>query len=103
MNSDDVRPQLLLSVQRALLGEVFPSLRGVAVGWDSYRLHVVCYIDGAIADTDLERLQEVETEIAADFPADYEVQLDTIRCDTPTVMPSLIAWAFLRREEETSR
>jgi len=95
----DLRPQVLLSIQRALLGEVFPALRGVAVGWQDRTIRIVCYTDGPVSATDQERLAGVETEVLADFSEDYEVQLDIIRCDGPAEMAPLQAWAYQRREK----
>ena len=95
----DIRQRILLSLQRALLGEVFPALRGVTVGWDEGMIRIVCYIDGPISPIDEERLSGVETEVLADFSEDYEVRLDTIRCDEPANMPFLQAWAYRRREQ----
>jgi hypothetical protein len=94
----EMRPQVLLSVQRALLGEVFPSLRGVALGWDDRRIGIVCYIDGPISTSDQDRLASVETEVQADFSEAYEIELEIVRCDAPAKMAPLQAWAYLRRE-----
>ena len=93
-----IRPRVLLSVQRALLGEVFPALRGVGVGWDDRTIRIVCYIDGPASPTDQDGLSGVESEVMADFSEDYEVRLDTVRCDEPAEMSPLQAWAYLRRE-----
>lgn len=93
----DIRARVLLSVQRALLGEVFPALRGVTVGWDDRTIRIVCYMDGPISARDQERLGCVEAEISADFE-DYQVHVDTVRCDAPADMAPLRAWAYRRRE-----
>jgi hypothetical protein len=95
----DIRPRILLSVQRALLGEVFPAVRGVTVGWDHSTIRIVCYIDGPVEPMDQERLSCVESEVIADFSEDYEVRLDTVRCDEPANMTPLQAWAYRRREK----
>jgi hypothetical protein len=95
----DIRPRVLLSVQRALLGEVFPALRGVAVGWDEHTIRIACYIDGPVSPADQDGLSGVESEVMADFSEDYEVRLDALRCDEPTEMMPLQAWAYRRREK----
>jgi hypothetical protein len=40
--------ELLLAAQRALLGEIVPSLRGVAVEWNNHTILVYFYNDGEI-------------------------------------------------------
>jgi hypothetical protein len=95
----DVRPRVLLSVQRALLGEVFPALRGVSVGCDDCLIRIVCYVDGPTSPADQERLTGVESEVMADFSEAYEVCLDIVRCDVPAEMAPLQAWAYRRRED----
>jgi hypothetical protein len=94
----DIRPRILLSVQRALLGEVFPAMRGVTAGWDDSTVRIVCYIDGPISPMDQERLSVVESEVLADLSDDYQVRLDIIRCDEPANLTPLKAWAYRRRE-----
>jgi hypothetical protein len=94
-----IRPRILLAVQRALLGEVFPAVRGVTVGWNDHTIRILCYIDGPVSPTDQERLSCVESEVMADFSDDYEVRLDTVRCDAPADMTPLQAWAYRRREK----
>ena len=55
INADDtLRQRIVLSVQRALLGEVTPNLRGVAADWNDTEIRVVCYFDGPISDTNRE-------------------------------------------------
>lgn len=93
-----IRTRVLLSVQRALLGEVFPSLRGVSVGLDERSIRLVCYVDGPVSPMDLDRLSGVEAEVIADFSENTEVRLEVIRCDVPAEMRSLTVWAYRRRE-----
>ncbi|HEX8201392.1 MAG TPA: hypothetical protein VF590_12970 [Isosphaeraceae bacterium] len=96
----DRRIQVLLSVNRALLGEVPPSLRGVTVAWDEHSIEVVAYFDGEIAVEDRESMECVLTEVIADFSPDPEAQyrLDCLRRDAPARMEPLRAWVYLRRE-----
>jgi hypothetical protein len=46
----------LLSVQRALSGEVSPPLRGVTVGWYDYVIQLRSYFDGPISEEDRESM-----------------------------------------------
>ena len=84
----DLRTRVLLSLQRALLGAVFPSLRGVTVEWDERNVHIICYLHGPAAASEVATLSCVETEVIADLP-DHKVRLDAVRCDAPAKMSSL--------------
>ncbi len=58
---------LLLVTQRALLGEVIPSLRGVAVEWKNNTIVVYFYHDGEISPELWNNFSCVVTEIVANF------------------------------------
>jgi hypothetical protein len=104
------RGEMVLSVQRALLGNVTSNLRGVAVDWDDRIIRVVCYYHGPISDADKELMNCVHTEIATDFVDRKPVELVTERIDMPTKLigpESVIrpekrlthrGWVFLRKE-----
>jgi len=94
----DMRAGVLLSVQRALLGEVFPALRGVSIELDDSKICLVCIVDGMLSSEDAESLSCIESEVMADFPEEYEVSLETVRCDAPAEMPTCSVWAYRRRE-----
>jgi hypothetical protein len=94
----DRRIHVLLSVQRALLGEVPPALRGVTVGWDASSINIVCYFDGEISEEDQASMSCVETEVIADSFPEYDVRLECVRRDAPAKMEDLREWVFLRRE-----
>ena len=61
------RTLVLLSLQRALLGEVFSSLRAVTVDWSDSMVKFWAYVDGPLAAEDEESLSCVSAEVAADF------------------------------------
>ncbi len=67
MGKLEFRQCVLLSVQRALLGEVPPALRGVTLGWDDSLIYLRCYFDGPISEEDHESMELVATEVMADF------------------------------------
>jgi hypothetical protein len=93
-----LRGALLLSVQRALLGAVSPTLRGVTVGWQGQVIRLRFYTDGPISSEDREALSVVGAEVIADFPAPWAIDEEVIREDAPEPMECLEAWAYLRRE-----
>lgn len=89
----------MLSLQRALLGEVSSALRGVTAGWRDWVFDIVCYFDGPISEADEYSMGCVSAEIAADFPPEYTVNFDVVRKDAPAEMPVLREWVYRRRED----
>jgi 5-(carboxyamino)imidazole ribonucleotide synthase len=79
----NIRPLVLLSVQRALLGEISDAVRAVACGWSENSVAINCYFDGEITEDDRESMSCLETELLAGFPPEYEVTVSLFRCDSP--------------------
>jgi hypothetical protein len=94
---------LLLSVQRALLGEVPPALRGVTVAWHDQVILIRSYFDGPITDGDREAMSCATSEVIADFPAPWTIEDDVVRCDAPEPLECLAAWAYHRQEPSVRR
>jgi hypothetical protein len=97
MKHGQLRANVLLSIQRALLGVISSKLRGVTVAWSSVSIDILCFFDGPISDDDKDAMQEVETEVMADF-VDHEVSLNIERHDAPKPMSLLREWVYRRRE-----
>lgn len=93
-----LRTALLLSAQRALLGEVPPSLRGVSLHARDDALQVVFYFDGPVAAEDRESASCVASGMAADFPRLRAVDQRIERVDAPAPLPPDAVWAYRRRE-----
>ncbi|OGE64701.1 hypothetical protein A3J13_00845 [Candidatus Daviesbacteria bacterium RIFCSPLOWO2_02_FULL_36_8] len=91
----------LLSVQRALLGEVSFALRGVVVDYEEAKKIIIrCYFDGEISEEDKESMSEVQTSVMADFDLDIDIELEIERLDSPK-RPQLSnnwTWVYFRRE-----
>jgi len=98
-NGQSLRPELLLSLQRALLAEIPPSLRGVTCGLDTSKIVIHCFFEGMILEEDSESMERVATEVIADFP-EHEVLIECIRKDAPKPLQSgsLQDWVYWRRE-----
>jgi hypothetical protein len=94
-----MRSRALLSIQRALLGEVFPALRAVTIEWQPDLVKFYAYVDGAISDEDAESMSCVSAEVAADFSASADVDHEVIRLDAPRPIGDARTWVFKRREE----
>ena len=84
MTTDPLRMPVLLSLQRALLGEVFPALVAVCVSWSERAIRIRWFVDPPISDDNRESVSSVETEVLADFPVGVLVEseiLPTINYD----------------------
>lgn len=93
------RESVLLSLQRALLGEVFPALRAVTVEWSESAVKFVAYVDGELEDADSDSLSAVAAEVSADFPPSVEVDYEVVRRDGPAPIQDSRLRVFRRREE----
>ena len=81
----ELRVRLLLSIQRALLGEVTPNIRAVTAQIDTQTIVLRWIIDGEISDSFKRDLGVVGTEIVADF-ATHQIAEEFIRCDASRAM-----------------
>ncbi len=92
--------KVLLSIQRALLGEVTANLRAVACDWDEKRIVLRFIIDGPADDTLRDDLQAVGSEVIADFVSPMQIEEQIVRVDLPEDLKAhgLKAWAYMRRE-----
>lgn len=87
-SDDDLRGRVLLSVQRALVGQVTPQMRFIAVEFSSERIHVIVWHDGAISECISADFDDgAITQIVADFPwperGDPQTSFEFVRCDYP--------------------
>lgn len=95
----ELRVRLLLSIQRALLGEVTPNIRAVTATIDERIITLRWIIDGEIAD-DLESdLSAAGAEVGADFDS-HQIAQEFLRCDAPRQMDEfqLEQVAYQRKE-----
>ena len=94
--------QLMLSVQRALIGEVTANLAAVTAGYDHHCIRLVAYFFDRPAEDEVERFERVAAEVIADFTADYSVRTEThtLAEGPPKVVQF---WAFLRAGVRTDK
>jgi len=83
----DKRSLVLLSVHRALLGEVSSRLRALRVSYDHTNIRIEAFFDGNITEDDRESMLEVEAEVHADFHEYLGVTCDVARLDAPARIP----------------
>lgn len=98
--ASEMRVRALLSLQRALLGMVTPALRGVAVAWSDDRV-AARFIYESDRSGQVELVQEVETEVLADFADDVRTEFSVEVAEGPASLHLAKGevWAYRRREE----
>jgi len=99
MNQNDIRVRLLLSMQRALLGMIYPSVRAIAIGFDQLKkLKVIYYLDREPVEDDYESISEVTTEVIADIDFQEVEELCIYSQDPISKLDGLNSWVYTRRE-----
>lgn len=100
MTQNELRAEVLLSLQRALLGEIGLNVRGITCDWDTTSITIQCIFDGEISDDDQEAMEVACTEVMADFPPDVTVNRACKRLDAPEPLNShtLTVWVYRRKE-----
>lgn len=97
------RALVLLSLQRAMLGEVFPALRAVTVEWSYAAVKFFVYVDGPLTEEDAESVSCIAAGVAADFWSGVELDYEMVRLDFPARIDDVRTRVFHRREEIASR
>lgn len=99
MEEIKIRRDLLISIQRALLGIIYPSIRSIAVGFDGLkRLKIIFYLDKEPNELDYETLSDVAGEVCADINF-AEVEEICIFTNEPfSNLDNLMAWVYMRKE-----
>jgi len=92
------RIQVLLSLQRALWGEVFPALRAVTVEYSEASVKFVAYVDGPLEDTDADSLSAISAEVSADFLPGVDIDYEVVRRDSPMRIDDGRLLVYRRRE-----
>jgi hypothetical protein len=95
----ELRVRLLLSIQRALLGEVTPNIRAVTAQIDAQTIVLRWIIDGKISDGLRRDLSAVGAEVVADF-ATHRIAEELIRCNASHAIDGLYLddVAYARKE-----
>ncbi len=99
MTKSEIRNELLISIQRALWGIIYPSIRSIAVGFDGLKkLEVIFYLDREPTQNDYELISEVTTEVCADIHF-IEVKESCIFTNEPFCnLDRLTTWVYMRKE-----
>jgi hypothetical protein len=98
--NEDLRIDVLLSLQRALLGMVTPDLRAVEVAIEGRDVRGRFIYDGEITEEHRELVDEVETLLIADMEHDVKARLEAIAVPSPAPVALVRGtdYCYLRRE-----
>lgn len=99
MNSIEIRREILLSAQGALLGQIYPSIRGIAIGFTgTEKLKLICYLDREPKEDDYDNLGIIGTEICADINFSKAEEICIFSKEHFRNLDSLNAWVYMRKE-----
>ncbi len=103
MKSRRLPDWLRLWIQHALVGEVYPEIRAIAVGFsDSRALTIRAYLDREPTDEDRESLSCIVTEIFANTSSSDEIRSVSEECVFATTpfekLDALDGLVYARRE-----
>jgi hypothetical protein len=99
----ELRVSTLLSLQRALVGEIGPSIRAIAVAISSARIDICVFHDGHISSELIDDFESgVMSNVIADFPypdqGDPVVDCAFIRSDAPAPLALVSGiWVYARQ------
>jgi len=91
---------LVLSVNRALWGEVTAQLRAVTATLKTKTIYLKFYFDGAPSDDDRESVGCIGSEVIADYPAPYLIEEEIIIAPSPEPILYEEDWMMVYRRKE---
>jgi hypothetical protein len=95
----EFRNEVILSFNRALVGEVLPELIGVTISWTNGQIRAVFYYDRPLDDDLIENCEEIETEVLADFEG-IDIDVQPVWAPEKSALQPLQLWVFLRKQSE---
>jgi hypothetical protein len=94
---ENLKSYISLSLQRALLGKVFPSMRAFCFNCQGNEIDLICIVDEALEDDDKESVSFIETELLADLPPEYIVNTSIQILPLPALIPKVGTFVFWRK------
>ena len=102
MKDVELRKKLLISMQRALWGMVYPSIRAIAVGFEGLKkLKVIYYLDREPIEYDYENISDVTAEVCADIDFIEIEELCIFTQEPISKLDNLISWVYIRKEDDS--
>lgn len=90
---------VLLSIQKALLGMVYPEIRAIAVGFEGVqKLTVVYYLDREPNEEDYENISDVTAEVLGDINFSQVEENCIFSVDLLSNLDSLDSLVYMRKE-----
>jgi hypothetical protein len=100
MEEIEIRRKVLISIQRALWGMIYPSIRAIAVGFEgTVKLKVIYYLDREPIEEDYENISEVTSEVFADINFSEVEELCIFSNEPFSKLESLNSWVYMRMEK----
>lgn len=99
MVNNEILNQTRLSVQRALLGMIYPSIRAIAIGVEGEKkFKVICYLDRNPIINDYENISDVVGEVCADINFIEVEEICKFSNDHFSKLDGLDFWVYMRKE-----
>lgn len=99
MNYFEIRTKVLLSIQRALWGMIYPSIRAIAVGFEgTKKLKVVYYLDREPNEDDYDNISDVTGEVCADVDFTEVEEKCIFTLEPISQLDNLESWIYIRKE-----
>lgn len=89
---------LMFYTMIALLGEIEPNFRGIAVEHSNNNIYIYFYFDGEINDEMENTCTSVGTEVIAHYEDGMGIYEKIIRLDYPARLPMHEHWVYKRKE-----
>lgn len=95
-----IKREILLSIQRALIGHVTHNLRSVCIENISDVITLVFYYDQSPSEEEVELASLVDTEFISDFPTpEYKTDSKVLTLPYPEPIPDNGECVYLRYEQ----
>jgi len=100
MKEEEILSKVLLSIQRALLGMVYTSIRGIAVGFEgTEKLKVIYYLDREPTEKDYDNISDVVGEVCSDIDFSEAEGVCFFSKEPISKLHNLKSWVYVRKEE----
>jgi hypothetical protein len=95
----NIRSQVLLAFQSALLGSITPDIRGITVKWSDRHIDGVFIYDHDISEIENELISDVEGEVISHF-IEHTIQLKAVGLEQSINLNdmNLREWVYRRME-----
>lgn len=95
----ELRVRTMLSLQRALLGNVYPELRAICFRIEEDAIAVTYYFEKNASPEAIESMSDVEGEVIAEFDPSIDIRFDIMKVQGPIPRRSDVVWVFWRHED----